>query len=421
MTVRVWKGYHGGELAQLISQSWDQSELLVLCPPLLQDFSFLQAMPEGGLEISGVWTDSERDLLGKIRRQRFEFPFKPVLGVFTSGTLSASPRLVLYTKENILASLEAIYGLFDRSRIGHLYCYPQAFHCFGLLLGYVAAHVYGWKLHTPQGKYQRLSHEQRLALTMPDLLTLGTPTHLFDLMAFARESGATVAPSYSCIMGGAGVSRELWLRVRDGLTIEAPSIGYGCTEASPGISHLSPGVEPRRDDEIGLPLSSVRSQITREGVQIDGPGLCSAVIQNGGVEYPGRLTIRDRVTVLEDGRWIYQGRLDLTLNRGGHKYSLEEIEKLLHERLSLGVVAIAVRDTRLGEDLGLAIISPTNQESVYTQAALVLMETYGLRLTRDRVTFMTDFPLNECSKLDRRAVGKAFETESVREEDDRLF
>jgi acyl-CoA synthetase (AMP-forming)/AMP-acid ligase II len=385
MNVRVWKGYHGGELEHLIAESWDRGELLVLCPPLLQDFSFLSALPDCGLEIAGTWTDSERDLLGKIRRQRLELPFKPALGVFTSGTLSSSPRLVLYSKENVLASLEAIYGLFDRSRIKHVFCYPQAFHCFGLLLGYVASHVNGWKLHTPHGKYQRSSHEERLALTMPDLLTLGTPTHLFDLMTHVRENHAQIAESYSCIMGGAGVSRELWLRVRDGLRIQAPSIGYGCTEASPGISHLSPGIEPRRDDEIGTPLKSVRSSITREGVTIDGPGLCSAVIQNGGVEYPVRLTIRDRVETLEDGHWVYRGRLDLTLNRGGHKYSLEEIEKLLHDRLSLGVVATAVRDSRLGEDLGLAIVSPIEgRERIFTQAALVLMETYGLRLTRPR-------------------------------------
>ncbi len=53
--------------------------------------------------------------------------FKPVLGVFTSGTMSASPRLVLYTNANLRASLEGIYSPLDHSRIEHVFCYPQAF------------------------------------------------------------------------------------------------------------------------------------------------------------------------------------------------------------------------------------------------------------------------------------------------------
>lgn len=377
MTPALWKGYHSEELPGFIAKAWDTEELLVLCPPMLKDFSFLKALEETKL------------------------PFKPVLGVFTSGTMSSSPRLVLYSRENILAALEGIFSLFDRARIGHIFCYPQAFHTFGLTLGYVAAHVCGWKLHTPHGKYSRVSHEDRLALREPDVLTLGTPTHFYDLLQLVK-GGREIAPSYTCIMGGAGVSRALWQSVRDDLKIEAPSIGYGCTEAAPGISHLAPGRAPTCDDEIGFPLSSIDSITGPEGVEIFGSSLCRAIIQDGRVEFPERVMIRDRVLTNDEGSWVYGGRLDLTLNRGGQKFSLEAIEKSLAENLQAGVVAAAVRDVRFGEDLGLAVISTRGRDEFAAMAQDILMREFSLKIAPEKILFVEEFPLNECSKLDRK-------------------
>ncbi|NJM10195.1 MAG: acyl--CoA ligase [Bdellovibrionaceae bacterium] len=381
-------------------------------PALLQDYSFLKALPSGDLLVQGTWANSEIEALHGIARSGAPLPFKPVLGVFTSGTLSSSPRLVLYSKENLSAALEGIFKLFDKSRIEHVFCYPQAFHTFGLTLGYLSSYLNGWTLHTPHGKYQRASHEDRIALREEKVLTLGTPTHFFDLLQIVEESGRELAQSYTCIMGGAGVSRNLWHSVRNGLRIEAPSIGYGCTEASPGISHLPPGVAPTQDDEIGLPLDSIYSVIGPEGVSIEGPSLCPAIIQHGQIEFPRQLNIRDRILRKESGSWIYGGRLDLTLNRGGQKFSLEAIEKLLHDRLNVGVVASTVRDTRLGEDLGLAVVAGHARlhDEIIASAQDLLMREFSLRLAPNRILFLSDFPLNECSKLDRRATRMRLES-----------
>jgi len=409
MTIRLWKGYHSCELARLIANSWDQNVLLILCPPLLQDFSFLKSFPTGDTELHGHWSEVERATALATTRAGAQFPQSPVLGVFTSGTLSPSPRLILYSQTNVRASLDAILALFDLTRIEHLFCYPQAFHTFGLTLGYLASHLNGWQLHTPQGKYSSASHQQRLSLRESNVLTLGTPTHFFDLTVAAQ--GREIAPSYSCIMGGASVSRSLWQRVQCELRIEAPSIGYGCTEAAPGITHLPPGQMPILDDEIGVPLSSLQSRIVPEqGVEIEGPSLCLAIIQNGIVEFPRSLMIRDRVSVASSGVWLYQGRLDLLMNRGGAKYSLEAIEKTLLDRLGLTAVACSVRDSRLGEDLGLAFMQ--GAEGALGDASKVLREVFALKLHPERTRFLPELPLNECSKLDRKSVWTLFQEES---------
>jgi acyl-CoA synthetase (AMP-forming)/AMP-acid ligase II len=363
--------------------------------------------------VHGAWTEFERaslKTLSGLHEAAFDgptdLPFKPVLGVFTSGTMSASPRLVLYSKANLRAALEGIYSLFDSSRIEHVFCYPQAFHTFGLTLGYLSSVLYGWELHTPRGKYGRASHDERLALKDENLLTLGTPTHFYDLLQIVR-GGREIAPSYSAIVGGAGVSRDLWRAIRSDLKIEAPSIGYGCTEAAPGISHLAPGVEPSRDNEIGRPLNSISPSLTSEGVEIAGASLCRAIIQNGKIEFPEKVVIRDQV---EGGdSWTFNGRLDLTLNRGGQKFSLEAIEKVLQESLRADVVAAAVSDTRLGEDLGLAVITPGSREKFLALAQDLLMREFSLKVTPEKIVFVDEFPLNECSKLDRKATQRQIE------------
>ncbi len=407
MKLTLWKGYHGEEPARLVAHAWDSEDLLVLCPPMLKDFSFLRALPVDELILRGHWSEFERAALPNlcgVHSSSYQgptsLPFKPVLGVFTSGTMSAFPRLVLYSKENVRAALDGIYGLFDKSRIGHVFCYPQAFHTFGLTLGYVAAHEFGWTLHTPAGKYRRASHYERLALKPANLITLGTPTHFFDLAELVRQ-GSAIAPSYSCIIGGAGVSRSLWHAVQDVLKIEAPSIGYGCTEAAPGISHLPPGLAPLTDDEIGSKLSSIDAEVSAEGVSISGASLCRAIIQNGLIEYPTSVVVRDAVAANQTGGWTFAGRLDLTLNRGGQKFSLEAIEKVFHANGLASVVATALRDNRFGEDLGLAVISPRDREEFLGLAQDLLMREFALKLAPDKIVFVDEFPLNESSKLDR--------------------
>src|SRR5258708_3738118 len=114
--MRLWKGYHHPELMPLIQDSWERGELLVLCPPPLKDFSFLRVMPDDGeLTLHGSWAAEEREAVRAIKRGGV--PAGAALGVFTSGTLSHSPRLVLYSRANVLAALDGIFSLFELSCI----------------------------------------------------------------------------------------------------------------------------------------------------------------------------------------------------------------------------------------------------------------------------------------------------------------
>ncbi len=415
MNIRLWKGYHSEELRKAISDSLNRTpgtELLIVCPPLIAGLSFVNRLPPfESISLVGSWTpESATELESCLRAvpadsdSRTRYPDSPLLGVFTSGTVSGAARLVFYSKQNIETSLTAILGQFERNRITSIYCYPQPFHTFGLLLGYALASKLEVPLVSSPEKYGRSAHALRCSLTDPGLLTLGAPIHFMDLLEFVRTSEVPIHPSYSCIVGGASASKELWRSIRDELLVEAPSIGYGCTEASPGITHLRAGKEPSEYGEIGFPLGSITSTIVPQmGVKISGDSLCLAIIENNEVYFPQELFIRDDIRVRDDGTWIYNNRLDLVINRGGVKYSLETIETAINTETGVSAIALGIPDRRLGQELVVAIQRDdlnANHELKIKIAAIVGAK-FGLRLSNSHISVVSKFPLNESAKIDR--------------------
>ena len=411
--IRLWKGYHSRQLFSLVEQAWNRGETLILVPPFLKDLSFIENLPEGEIEFCGDWDISAPalQLAATMERAAASYPAEPVLGVFTSATVSGTPRLVLYSKENIQSSLASILRLYDRAAFDTIFCYPQAFHTFGLTLGYVMALLNDFRLITHPGRYSSQTHESRLALRNERVLTLGTPTHFLDLIHYTESRGLRLTPSYSNIMGGAMVSIQLWNDVRSKLGIAAPSIGYGCTEASPGITHSLPGQVPSEDGEIGQVLSGVDARLLpTQGVEFSGPNVCLAIIHNGKIEFPDRVTVRDDVALRADGVHVFRGRLDLTLNRGGEKFSLERIETTLRSHLGADVMCLAVPHSRLGHELGVLMKAPSTRVDA-TEITSMLEKNFHTRFPTENFVYVDDLPLNASLKPDRKSGLKLLQKE----------
>ena len=373
MTIDVRSSPHSRALHEAVRETWsNEDRLLVITAPN-----------------SNLLTNSYVSLL-----EGAAWPEKPLFGVFTSGTVSGRPRLVIYSRRNIESALEAVVGVFDRKRITSIFGYPQPFHTFGLTLGYLLAESLKVPLHFHEGKYSQESHATRARITDPGLLTLGTPAHFYDLI----RSGVKLAPSYSAIIGGASVDPQLWKDVRDRALIEAPSIGYGCTEASPAITHLAPGVEPRVAGEIGFPLKNLHSHsLTGKGVEISGDSLCLAIIDQDKITFPKSLTIADDIHIRSDASWIFKGRLDLIINRGGVKIALEDVERVVKENLGITSIAFPIPSERLGQELGLAVLSHVEE------AQELVRKLFN---TKPSVIHIQDFPLSPSGKIDRQRVAE---------------
>lgn len=400
--IRIWRGFHSPKLLDLVRDALDQKHLLVLVAPTHKDFSFLSLLPDGPVELVGDW-DGTDELQAQIFKElkaprQNSFPETPVLGVFTSGTTSGYSRLILYSKENLVSSLESIRSLFDCKRITNIFCFPQPTHIFGLALGYVQAILYDLKLTIGEGKYSRETQKLWFENVNEGTLTLGAPAHFSDLIASAAGGVRSVNPSYSSICGGASVSRKLWLDQRDILRIHRPSIGYGASEASPGVTHLAPGIEPLVDGEIGSPLPGVEVQIIPEhGFEFSGPNMCLAYVENKKLNFPKTILLADWVEKTQNG-FAFRGRYSAILNRGGQKFSLERIEVFLKAKLSLDCIAVGVPEGRLGEELGVLVRGRKfNADLVKGE----IENEFGFSADHILINSIPDLPLNQNFKPDR--------------------
>jgi acyl-CoA synthetase (AMP-forming)/AMP-acid ligase II len=409
--IYIWRGFHNLELMELIDLAWKKGDLLVLCPNYVKDFDFVLGLPRGPIQLVGAWDEVNRRLLEVVILERkFQpYPQYPALGVFTTGTTSGKPRLILYSKNNIISSLESIRSVFNLEKLTTLFCYPQPTHAFGLILGYLHAYLFKLKLITGSGRYSKAYHDRWVAAESKGFLTLGTPTHFEDLLIHLTNRRISPKGSYSSIVGGARTSVSQWKRLQNDLHIEAPTIGYGATEVALGVTHHLPGLMPVEDGEIGFPLPHIQiKNIEGQGFEVIGPSVCLAIIENGQARFPNTILLRDNLSVrAEDKVYIYKGRFELILNRGGFKFSLEHFEKTLLENLNTRVVCVSVPDQRLGEELGVLAIDG-ERDRIFE----VLYKTFGHSFNKSHFKLIEEFPLNTNLKVDRQECARYFQDDA---------
>ncbi len=395
-TITLYKGHHSQQAFAAFKQSYNQNDLILFLPPTLTNYDFVKHLPKAQVQTLGeLWTGDE-----KLPSPQGP-PAAVVTGVFSSGT-SQEPRLVLYSKKNLEASVLGIFELFDRDFLRRIFCYPQPYHTFGVTLGYAAAVILNLDLVFASGAYNRSHHQQWLQSIDPFTLTLGTPTHFYDLLDFTKAL-KSVPKSFSCIIGGAKVEAQLWQDCQKILNIAKPSIGYGATEASPGITHLPPGAPPFEDGEIGVPLPHVQTEILAQGLKFSGPNLCQMIIDGDQVIEPSEFILPDIIEVRQrDQHWVYQARSQWFLNRGGEKFSLEGLESAIQKDVQVEALCVSVPDPRLGEDLGILITKPQQDLEVLKNNIIQCLKKKTHRdFNRNNVVVIDRFPLNENLKKDR--------------------
>lgn len=396
--IRLWRGTHDEGFREAFAAAFKSGDLLIACPPTPLDMSFLALLPAGEIEQVGDWPER----LQRPEGDAPDYPEPPVLGVFTTGTTGGTQKLVLYSRRNLEASQDAIWQLYEADRITEIYCYPQPYHVFGLLLGYALAARKKRPLIFAPGRYGGSAHQHWVKTVTPGTLTLATPSHMTDLCVYLLRRGICPPESYSCILGGAPVSAEVWRRAQEVARIAQPSVGYGCTEASPGITHLPPGLPPLADGDVGYPLATVRMSFAADGdsYKLRGPHVCLAIISGGQLTFPVAHEVRDALVPAGEGRLRFAGRKDMVMNRGGEKFALEGIEALLRVRHGVECICVALPDLRLGEELG--IVARKSALASRSEIFATLAEVFQRQFEPNAFTLVDELPLNANAKPDRR-------------------
>jgi fatty-acyl-CoA synthase len=295
-------------------------------------------------------------------------PSDPINIQYTSGT-TGFPKAAMLSHRNLL--MNAFYigqcqQLSGQDRI----CIPVPFyHCFGCVLGTLAAAVYGAAMiipaafFDPQATLAAIEEERATAI-------YGVPTMFIAELAEVSIDERDLSSLRTGIMAGSPCPIEVMRKVIDRMGARQMTIAYGQTEASPVVT------QTRTDDPLELRVETVGRAIPQVEIKIIDPATGSEL----GDNEQGELCSRGHVVMLgyynnpeatreaiDDEGWLHSGDLAIRLSngyfritgrikdmviRGGENIYPREIEEFLFTHPSIEQSAVVgVPDPKYGEAL----------------------------------------------------------------------
>ncbi|HPO12789.1 MAG TPA: AMP-binding protein [Candidatus Hydrogenedentes bacterium] len=336
---------------------------------------------------------------------------------YTSGT-TGFPKGVMLTHRNILNNgfyIGERQKFTDRDRV----CLPvPLFHCFGIVLGVMAAYTHGATLVM----LEQFDPLLALAAVQKEKCTAlyGVPTMFIAELAHPMFKMFDLTSLRTGIMAGSPCPIETMRRVINEMHCSEITIAYGLTEASPVITQTSTDETiERRVGTVGTVLPDTEVKIidpeTSETLGGNTPGeLCcrgynvmkgyynmpeatALAIDPDGWLHSGDLATRD-----EHGYYRITGRIKDMIIRGGENIYPREIEELLYTMPGIkDVQVVGVPDQRFGEVVGAFIILHDGVD-VTEEDVLDFCQTRIARFKVPRyVFFVKEFPSTTNGKIQK--------------------
>ena len=292
----------------------------------------------------------------------------PVNIQYTSGT-TGSPKGATLSHNNLVNNgyfVGAGFGYTERDRV----CIPVPFyHCFGTVIGNLAAVTHGATIVLPAESFDALA---TLRTIQDESCTsvLGVPTMFISMLTHPAFAEFDLSTLRTGMMAGAPCPIEVMKRVVDEMHLPEITIGYGMTETSPISTQTSPH-DPldSRVETVGRVHPHVEVKIidTDTGVTVD-LGEAGELCTRGysvmlgywddpdrtaeAVDAEGWMHTGDVATVDAYGYVRIVGRIKDLIIRGGENISPREIEEFLHTMPGIvDVQVIGVPDPLYGEEL----------------------------------------------------------------------
>ncbi len=298
---------------------------------------------------------------------------------YTSGT-TGFPKGVMLTHYNI-GNNGFWIGENQAFQPGERLCLPvPLFHCFGCVLGVLAAVTHGVTMviletFTPVDVMRAVEKERCNALYGVPTMFIAVLDHdLFDKFDFSSLRTG--------IMAGSPCPVHVMRQVMDAMHMTEVTICYGLTEGSPvmtqtrlddsvtrrteSVGRAMPEIEVRvADPETNQPLPpGVQGEVCCRGYNVmkgyyNMPEATAKTIDADGWLHSGDLGVMD-----EDGYLSITGRLKDMIIRGGENVYPREIEEFLYSMPGVSDVQVAgVPSRKYGEEVG-AFIIPKEGQSI---------------------------------------------------------
>ena len=290
---------------------------------------------------------------------------------FTSGTTGAPKGATLSHRNIINNAISTARAM--RLRPGEALCIPvPLYHCFGMVLGTLAAASYGVKMVFPGEGFDAGETLAAIAAERCNAVH-GVPTMfsaMLDHPDFPRHDLSCLRTG---IMAGAPCPEPLMRRVMTEMHCREITIGYGMTETSPisfqtavddpvaervsTVGRIQPHAECRVIDAEGrtLPVGAKGELVTRGYLVMKGywgdPERTAEAIRDGWMH------TGDLATIDAQGYARIVGRIKDMLIRGGENVYPAEVEEFLSTHPDVAQAQVfGVPDPKMGEEVAAWII-----------------------------------------------------------------
>ena len=291
---------------------------------------------------------------------------------YTSGT-TGFPKGVMLTHHNILNNGFHIGERQKFTDADRLCLTVPRFHCFGLVLGLMAALTHGATLVILESFDPLLA----LASVQKERCTAlyGVPTMFIAELNHPMFGMFNLSSLRTGIMAGSPCPMEIMKRVITDMKCRDITIAYGLTEGSPVMTQTS------TDDPIELRVSTVGQRLPGIEVRIVNPetnievppGTQGEVVCRGynvmkgyygmpeataqAIDADGWLHSGDLGTMDVNGYFKITGRIKDTIIRGGENISPREIEEFLLRMEGVRDIQVAgIASPKYGEEVGAFVI-----------------------------------------------------------------
>ncbi len=285
---------------------------------------------------------------------------------FTSGT-TGNPKGATLTHCNILNNgYQAGKGM--RLTPDDRLCIPvPLYHCFGMVLGVLAAVTHGATMVLPAPVYEPLS---TLKAVQDEKCTAlhGVPTMFVTELDHPDFASFDLSSLRTGIIAGAPCPEKLMQQIISDMHMENVLIGYGQTEVSP-INHMTLPEDSfeNRTQTVGRPIPHVEIKIVNTDDRVVPIGEQGEICTRGysvmkgywgddektaETIIDGWLHSGDLGTMNEYGYVRITGRIKDMIIRGGENIYPREIEEFLYTHPKVSEVQVfGVPDMKMGEEV----------------------------------------------------------------------
>ncbi|KAL4916367.1 hypothetical protein BDW62DRAFT_202694 [Aspergillus aurantiobrunneus] len=303
---------------------------------------------------------------------------------FTSGT-TGSPKAAMLTNMNILNNARFVGNAMRLTPSDVVCCGPPLFHCFGLVMGFLAAFCHSASIIFPSDHF-RASCVVDALMGEDATVLLGVPTMFISELEILAKTGQKPRRLRTGLASGSAVSQTLMNEIRARMGVDKMLITYGMTETSP-VNFIASLDDPeqKRISTIGRVMPHTVAKVVDKQGRIVPRGqrgeLCVAgyALQKGywNNEEKTREVMKydahgvlwmhtgDEVIIDDEGYGHITGRIKDLIIRGGENIFPREIEDRLVAHGSISEASVVgIKDEKYGEVVGCFLKAAPGHERI---------------------------------------------------------